>query len=123
MAKILVVDDIRQVRENLQYFISKSGHEVITAKDGMEALDTLAAGGIDLVVTDLGMPNLNGYQLIDMLGNFRYLPLIVFAAYYNPKDINYKGPLRTLDKLMHHEEDVVKSIDNLLNTKLAKPVL
>ncbi len=49
--------------------------------------------------------------------------LVVFAEHYFPEDILYKGPLRTLDKFKHHEEDVVKAIEELLNTKLAKPVL
>jgi len=69
------------------------------------------------------MPNLNGYQLIDMLSNFMFPKLVVFAEHYFPEDILYKGPLRTLDKFKHHEEDVVKAIEELLNTKLAKPVL
>ena len=123
MAKILVVDDLRYIRERLYEFISRERQEVVTAKDGMEALDTLITGGIDLVVTDLGMPNLNGYQLIDMLGNFRFPKLVVFAGGYQQRDILYKGPLRTLDKFRHHEEDVVKAIEELLNTKLATPAL
>ncbi len=44
MAKVLIVEDIGLIRNNLQNFIAKSGYEAITAKDGMEALDTLAAG-------------------------------------------------------------------------------
>ena len=68
MAKILVVDDRQVVRETLKQVLEKSGHEVDLANNGQEALDRYAVNPADLVVLDMFMPVLNGF---DALVEFR----------------------------------------------------
>ena len=57
---ILVVDDEKNIREGLAKLLALEGHQTIPAADGREALALLERGDIDLVVTDLRMPNLSG---------------------------------------------------------------
>lgn len=63
-AAILVVDDNPDIREHLAKFLEKEGHEVATGGDGREALELLAKQEFDLVLLDLVMPELSGYQVL-----------------------------------------------------------
>ncbi len=60
--KILVADDNRDAAESLAMILAILGHEVHTASDGQEAVDAAEALRPDMVVLDIGMPRLNGYQ-------------------------------------------------------------
>ena len=62
--RILVVDDEPAIRDVIQDYLSDAGYNVITAKDGLEALATMEGQEFDLVITDLSMPNLDGFGLI-----------------------------------------------------------
>lgn len=64
MASILVVDDEAALRAPLAAFLSKQGHNVVTAADGYEALARIQQEKIDLILTDLQMPNMTGVELI-----------------------------------------------------------
>jgi CheY-like chemotaxis protein len=68
VAKILVVDDRRVVRDTLKKVLEKGGHTVALANNGQEALDLYAVDPADLVVLDMFMPILNGF---DALVEFR----------------------------------------------------
>ena len=60
---ILVVDDEAGYREVLAKMLTKAGYRVVTAADGNEALTLLENSHFDLIITDVFMPNLNGYAL------------------------------------------------------------
>lgn len=62
-ARILVVDDERIIAQTLADILSHDGHRVSVAHDGRAALDSLAAGEFDLVLTDVRMPRLDGFGL------------------------------------------------------------
>ena len=62
--KILVADDEKMKRITLAQDLTAQGHEVVTAGDGAEALQRLAAEQFDVVVTDLKMPNVDGIELL-----------------------------------------------------------
>ncbi len=61
---ILVVDDEKNIREGLAKLLEMEGHRAVSAADGREALALLERGDVDLVVTDLKMPNLPGEELL-----------------------------------------------------------
>ncbi|MBI3890400.1 MAG: response regulator [Candidatus Wallbacteria bacterium] len=61
--RVLVVEDSRTTREVNRRLLAGAGYEVVTAADGLEALDQLAARGFDLVLTDATMPGLDGFGL------------------------------------------------------------
>ncbi|MBM4355087.1 MAG: sigma-54-dependent Fis family transcriptional regulator [Deltaproteobacteria bacterium] len=65
MALILVVDDERSMREFLEIFLARKGHEVQVAQDGREATRILEDSEFDLVITDLKMPGIGGMEVLD----------------------------------------------------------
>jgi two-component system chemotaxis sensor kinase CheA len=67
LGAILVVDDALTVRELERSILERAGYEVYTANDGIEALACLGERSIDLVLTDVEMPNLDGFGLIESI--------------------------------------------------------
>ena len=64
MAKILVIDDNRLVRDTVQLVLAAAGHEVIVARDGREGIKKFAASQPDLVITDIVMPEKDGIEVV-----------------------------------------------------------
>ncbi|NNU79185.1 response regulator [Halovulum dunhuangense] len=65
MSRVLAVDDTRALRAMLADCLTRAGHEVILAADGIEALDQLRRHKPDIVITDLNMPRMNGLDFIE----------------------------------------------------------
>lgn len=65
--RILVVDDEDALRTVLSAELNSEGYEVGTAADGMEALDELQKGAYDLVLLDIRMPNMNGFEVLKVI--------------------------------------------------------
>ncbi|MBT3602276.1 MAG: response regulator [Candidatus Latescibacteria bacterium] len=79
---ILVVDDEPAVREILYELITDIGYRVTAAASGQDALQILTQDRADLVITDLMMPNMNGWQLLKLIKQrFSYMPVIVLTGY------------------------------------------
>lgn len=80
---VLVVDDSSTVRKFVSVSLSMQGFTVVTACDGMDALEKLPKRKFDLVITDLNMPNMDGFELIKALREtpeFRELPIIILTS-------------------------------------------
>ena len=71
MSRILVVDDEPAILQTLRDLFLSRGHEVDTACDGQEGLDTALAGQYDLVLSDISMPRLSGIELLSRLEKVR----------------------------------------------------
>lgn len=67
MATVLAVDDSPSIRQMIKIVLSPAGHTVVEAADGAEGLAKAKAGAIDLVITDLNMPVMNGIEMIRQL--------------------------------------------------------
>jgi two-component system chemotaxis response regulator CheY len=65
--RILTVDDSASMRALLQHALNDSGFEVVQADDGIAALEWLAANEVDVIITDINMPRLDGFGLIERL--------------------------------------------------------
>ncbi len=65
MAKIMVVDDNEGLRKAIGKLLSLSGHEVALTQDGAVALDQLRGNPVDLVLTDIYMPEMDGIEFLD----------------------------------------------------------
>lgn len=65
--KILAVDDSKTMREMVSFTLKGAGYEIIDAEDGKQALEKIQNVKVDAVITDLNMPNMNGYELIRAL--------------------------------------------------------
>jgi CheY-like chemotaxis protein len=62
-ARILVIDDEEPVRDVLSRMLKTKGHEVVVASNGEEGIDRFKDGKFDLVLTDLGMPKISGWEV------------------------------------------------------------
>jgi len=79
---ILLVDDEERYREVLARVLTKAGYEVVEASDGIEALSLLEKLKIDLVLSDILMPGLNGYALVARLrAKWPSMPVILTTGF------------------------------------------
>ena len=77
---VLVVDDEPQIRRVLRTALQAEGYAVRLAATGSEALDAAAAGGVDLLVLDLGLPDLDGGEVCARLRAWSQVPVIVLSV-------------------------------------------
>jgi two-component system chemotaxis response regulator CheY len=89
MAKrVMAVDDSATVRQVLQMTLEGAGYEVIEAVDGRDALNKLGDASIDMMVTDLNMPNMDGIDLIKNVRRnpgCRFMPIIMLTTESQPE--------------------------------------
>jgi two-component system KDP operon response regulator KdpE len=79
-ATILVVDDEPQIRRFLRTSLRAHGYEVIEAQSGDEALRQSTAGRPDLIVLDLGLPDMEGFDVLEKLREFSRVPVFVLSV-------------------------------------------
>lgn len=82
-SKVLVVDDVPLNRKLQQAYLGAVGYEVLLAKDGVEALQRVEEDSPDLILLDVMMPNMNGFQVCRRLKNnesTRFIPVIMVTA-------------------------------------------
>jgi CheY-like chemotaxis protein len=86
--RILVVDDAALVCKTLAEFLERKGYEVLTAADGLDALHALAKSLPDLVISDLNMPRMSGFELLAVIrGRFPHIATIAMSLdYYSTAD-------------------------------------
>ncbi|MDT8342998.1 MAG: response regulator [Thermohalobaculum sp.] len=84
MAKtILAVDDSKSIRELVRFALEPLGYDVVLAEDGIEGLDRLGEARVDLVITDLNMPRMDGLEFITAVrrdGRYAGLPMIMLTT-------------------------------------------
>jgi adenylate cyclase len=82
-SRILIVDDTEATRELLARRLGREGHHVVEVANGRAALDRVALENFDLILLDMMMPDLNGYEVLTQLKadvRFRHIPVIVISA-------------------------------------------
>lgn len=79
-ARVLVVDDDRAILRTMEVNLRARGYEVLLAADGRHALALAARGHPDIVVLDLGLPDVDGLEVIEGLRGWTSLPIIVLSA-------------------------------------------
>ena len=80
---VLTVDDSRTMRDMLLMALEDAGYTVIQAVDGVDGLETLAAKGADVVITDINMPRMDGFGFIEGMRadpNHRATPVLVLTT-------------------------------------------
>ena len=80
---ILLVDDSEMVLALLSFQLQTAGYQVIGAADGKQAFQLLDGRSIDLVITDLNMPHMNGLELINQIRateGYQYMPVVLFVS-------------------------------------------
>ncbi len=87
MFNLLVVDDEKNARLYMEAVLKKNNYNVFTACDGKEALDILDREHIDLVLLDIMMPNMDGYEFTEMLRSVNdTMPILMISAKQLPDD-------------------------------------
>lgn len=126
MAWILVVDDQPQLLDSIQMTLELAGYRVCTAGTGIEALAVLQAQPIDLILTDIGMPQLDGYQLCRRVradSRWSAIPLLFLTARGSDEDIRYAQSLGSDDYLMKpiEPEALLVAVDDWLQAVPTRP--
>lgn len=80
MAPIMIVDDDPYIRELVRVFMLNEGFDVVEASDGVEALQKLQSVQVDMVILDVMMPNMDGWELCKELREHYDLPLLMLTA-------------------------------------------
>lgn len=82
--RVMVVDDVADVTEMIALFLKHAGYEVTTANSAGSALELASGRCFDLIISDIGMPEMNGYQLAESLRaltDYQTTPLIAVTGY------------------------------------------
>ena len=84
MAKvILTVDDSASIRQMVSFTLKNEGYDIVEAVDGMDGLEKMKSSAVDMVLTDLHMPNMNGIELIrEIRANpaTKFIPIIFLTT-------------------------------------------
>lgn len=80
MARILLVEDDAAIRASLSRALEQQGHAVATVSAGMQALETVLSTAPDVVLLDLGLPDIDGLTVLGMLRGVSEVPVIVITA-------------------------------------------
>jgi len=79
-AEVLVVEDEDDVRRLVRVLLERAGHSVVEAASGLEALSMLEADAPDLVVLDVAMPELDGWQTLERIRDLSDVPVLILTA-------------------------------------------
>jgi len=100
--RILVVDDEPQIRKFLRISLGANGYEVTEAENGREGIERATADKADLVILDLGLPDIDGQEVISSIRRTSAVPIIVLSV-------------------RAHEMDKVEALDRGADDYMAKP--
>jgi two-component system, OmpR family, KDP operon response regulator KdpE len=100
--RVLVVDDERPIRQFLRTSLSAHGHQVFEATNGTDALNMMIVDRHDLVILDLGLPDIDGIKVVKQLRDWTQTPIIILSV-------------------REHESDKIAALDAGADDYLTKP--
>ena len=80
MQNILIVEDDLDIQELLREFLKEAGYEVMTAGDGIEAMDLFAKNKYDLILLDIMLPKIDGFGVCELIRKQSQVPIIMLTA-------------------------------------------
>jgi two-component system response regulator VanR len=118
-ASILIVDDQPDILENLALVLESEGYRALTASDGAEALHIMHSQAVDLILADIAMPRMNGYQLYERVRDnpaWVAVPFLFLTARAMDSDIRYGKQLGVDDYLTKpiEPEDLLAAVQGRL---------
>jgi len=126
---LLIVDDIATNRKLLRVTLEAEGHTTLEAADGVEALQILARETVDAVISDILMPNMDGFRLCHALRKserLHALPFIIYTSTYtSPEDMKLAQTVGA-DKYLTKPApiaDVLKALREVMEKKAVRPVI
>lgn len=119
--RILLVDDDEDILEIMSDCLRNLGEELITARNGIEALEKCVDGSVQVVVTDLLMPEMGGLELLAALRKHKFaMPVIILTGHEEPglvHEASKYGAFAIIEKLRATQilaEKVEKALDQAL---------
>ncbi|OIO59246.1 MAG: hypothetical protein AUJ82_06720 [Verrucomicrobia bacterium CG1_02_43_26] len=118
--KVLVVDDSATVRETERQILEQAGFVVEVAQDGVDGWNTLRLGKFNLVVTDVDMPRMNGYEFVSLMRDdpeYKNIPVIMIS--YKDREEDYQKGLKSgvnlyLTKSSFRDDSFIKAVKELI---------
>jgi CheY-like chemotaxis protein len=117
----LLIDDSMLIRHTVGRFLEARGLSVVTATDGVAALEALKVIRPDIILTDLRMPRLDGYALIDALKanpETARIPVLVLAAKPPSEDLKITGAHSIIYKDLNVEVQLIQTLESLFPSRL-----
>ncbi|MCP4020791.1 MAG: response regulator [Desulfobacteraceae bacterium] len=120
MAKILIIEDDEKFRKMLRFLLEESGHKIFEAADGREGMSIFRRGAVDLIITDIFMPEQDGLGVLrEVIKGYPDMKTIVISgggkigAYQYLEYAEQFGADKTLAKPFENEE-LLAIVDELL---------
>ena len=88
---ILIIDDAGYIIDGLKFVLKTKGLSVYLASDGKQAIKTLENNPVDLILTDLHMPNMDGFEMTRTIRKeekYKVLPIIAYTGFVDPANID-----------------------------------
>lgn len=123
--KILVVDDCQTTRKLLTLYLKVKGFEVVSAENGLDAIEKLASHEVNLILSDLNMPFMDGIELIKTLKadpNMSHIPVLMVTTEADPEEKQKAMEAGASEYLVKPvtAEMVTQSIKNILKEMFKK---
>lgn len=118
--KVLIIDDNEDIRVIYGTLFEAKGYEVFTSKDGLQGITDVAKIEPDIILVDIMMPEMSGYDFLDALHNntsLQVIPVIVISNLSQEKDKQLaleKGAQFCLTKSDHSAEEIVTIVGKFL---------
>src|SRR5271166_1542659 len=122
---VLVVDDEASVRNTTSMLLKSAGYGVCTAENGFDALLQLGSAIPDLIISDLNMPQMSGFELLSVLRRrFPEIPVIAVSGAYDSGDQVPGGVIADAfySKGRHRPEELSHTVAELITNKAARAV-
>lgn len=122
-AKVLVADDSQTSLALVRDFLERNGYEVVTARDGLEAMEAAYKESPDLVLLDVVMPRMNGYQVCRMLKldeQTQHIPVVMLTSRDQPAD-QYWGLQTGADCYVTKEQPLPRVLESVRRVLAQRP--
>jgi CheY-like chemotaxis protein len=120
---ILVVDDEPSIRQTIRMLLFQVGYDVSTAEDGFDALLQLKTLTPDVIISDLSMPKMSGFEFLSVVRRrFPEIPVIAISGAYESGDLVPGGVIADAfyAKGTHRPDELLRTIADLIRTRVAR---
>ena len=121
--RVLVVDDEPTIRKSMAMFLTAAGYEVNTAEHGFDALSQLGSVTPDVIISDLNMPRMSGFEFLSVVRRrFPAIPVVAVSGAYVSGDLVPGGVIADAfyAKGQHHPEQLLRTVAELIRTSVAR---
>lgn len=120
--KIIIVDDEKDIRSLIEKILGEDSYDILQAKDGQELFDLLEKNQPDLILLDVMMPGVNGYEICHLLkrnSDTAAIPVVMLTVLSGPQDAS-KGMAMGASAYLtkpFDPDDLGQEIENIINLK------